>query len=334
MVTFLFTDVEGSTRLREEHPAEIAPALERHDSILRTAIESHDGYVVAATGEGFAVAFTRARDAIDTAVDVQRGLATTGGRPAPQLSVRMGLYSGVASEREDVYAGPVLNRAARIMAAGHGGQILLGARTASLLDAVELVDLGEHRLKDLAGPERLFQLRAEGLPTEFPALRSLNARRGNLPASPTTLVGRTRELAELVQLVRTHRLVTLTGVGGVGKTRLALEAGAELSGEFHDGVWLVELAAVGDAASGARRDRDGAGNHPTRRRPCDPGRGRGAVGASVAVVARQLRARCGSRGRRGGSDPRPVRHGADLGHVARGAARRRRGADAGAATRR
>ena len=250
MVTFLFTDVEGSTRLWEEHPAEMAPALERHDEILRTAIESHDGYVFATTGEGFAVAFTRARDAIDAAVDVQRGLATTGGRPAPQLSVRMGLYSGVASEREDVYAGPVLNRAARIMAAGHGGQILLGARTASLLDAVELVDLGEHRLKDLAGPERVFQVRAEGLPTEFPALRSLNARRGNLPASPTTLVGRVaRARGGRRSSCATHRLVTLTGVGGVGKTRLALEAGAELAGEFPDGVWLVELAPVGDAAS-------------------------------------------------------------------------------------
>ncbi len=161
----------------------------------------------------------------------------------------MGLYSGVASERDDGYAGPVLNRAARIMAAGHGGQILLGARTASLLDAVELVDLGEHRLKDLAGIERLFQVRAEGLRTEFPALRSLDVRQGNLPEPSTTLVGRARELGEIMHLVRAHRFVTLTGVGGVGKTRLALEAGAELAGHFPDGVWLVELAPVGDAAS-------------------------------------------------------------------------------------
>jgi predicted ATPase/class 3 adenylate cyclase/DNA-binding CsgD family transcriptional regulator len=248
-VTFLFTDVEGSTRLWEEHPAEMPASLERHGEILRTSIKRRDGYVFAATGEGFAVAFTHARDAIDTAVEVQRALAIECLPSMLQLAVRMGLYTGEASERDGVYAGPVLNRAARIMTAGHGGQILVGARTASLLEDVELTDLGEHRLKDLAGVEHLFQVRAEGLRSEFAALRALDARRGNLPAPATTLVGRAPELAEILDLVRANRLVTLTGVGGVGKTRLALEAGAELAGQFPDGVWFVELAPVGDSAS-------------------------------------------------------------------------------------
>jgi predicted ATPase/class 3 adenylate cyclase/DNA-binding CsgD family transcriptional regulator len=248
-VTFLFTDVEGSTRLWEEHPAEMETALERHDEVLRTSVERRDGYVFATTGDGFAVAFSRAHDALDAAVDVQRALATEPRPGALALAVRMGLHTGEALERDDVYLGPVLNRAARIMAVGHGGQILVGAHTASLLEDVELVELGDLRLKGLTGAERVFQVRANGLRTEFPALRTLDARRGNLPAPATALVGRARELAEVVDLVRANRLVTLTGVGGVGKTRLALEAGADLAGEFPDGVWLVELASVSDAAS-------------------------------------------------------------------------------------
>jgi len=248
-VTFLFTDVEGSTRLWEEQPAEMQRALERHDEILRTAIERRDGCVFATTGDGFAVAFTRARDAVDAAVEAQRALATESWPTRLPVTVRMGLHTGEASERDGDYFGPVLNRAARIMAAGHGGQILVGAPTGSLLEAAELIDLGEQRLKDLPGAARVFQVRADGLAADFPALRTLDARRGNLPARSTALVGRARELAEVVDLVRTNRLVTLTGVGGVGKTRLALEVGAALTDELPDGVWLVELAPVGDAAS-------------------------------------------------------------------------------------
>jgi predicted ATPase/DNA-binding CsgD family transcriptional regulator len=235
--------------LWEEHPAEMQATLERHDEILRASIECRDGHVFAATGEGFAVAFTHARDALDSAVEIQRGLATEHWPGALQLAVRMGLYTGEASERNGIYVGPVLNRAARIMAAGHGGQILVGAPTVSLIEEVDFIDLGEHRFKDLARAERVFQVRAEGLRSEFPALRTLDARRGNLPAPATSLIGRARELAEIVDLVRANRLVTLTGVGGVGKTRLALEVGAEMAGQFPDGVWLVELAPVGEAAS-------------------------------------------------------------------------------------
>ncbi|MEP6661424.1 MAG: LuxR C-terminal-related transcriptional regulator [Acidimicrobiales bacterium] len=248
-VTFLLTDVERSTRLWEEYPAEMQATLERHDEILRTSIACRHGYVFATTGEGFAVAFADARDAINTALEIQRGIATEHWPSAMPLAVRMGLYTGDASEREGVYVGPVLNRAARIMAAGHGGQILVGAPTASLLEELEFIDLGEHRLKDLVRAERVFQVRAEGLRSEFPALRTPHVRVGNLPARATTLIGRERELADTLELVRANRLVTLTGVGGVGKTRLALEAGAALAGEFPDGVWLVELAPVGDSAS-------------------------------------------------------------------------------------
>ena len=248
-MTFLLTDIEGSTRLWEERPTEMPTTLERHDAILRACIEQRAGYVFATTAEGFAATFAHAGDAVDAAVDAQRALATECRPGELQVAVRMGLYTGEALERDGVYFGPVLNRAARIMAAARGGQVLVGAPTAGLVEAVDFVDLGEHRLKDLTGAEHLFQVRAEGLPSEFPPLGALDARRGNLPAPPTALVGRARELAELLDLVRANRLVTLTGVGGVGKTRLALEASAELATEFLDGVWLVELAPVGDAAS-------------------------------------------------------------------------------------
>jgi predicted ATPase/class 3 adenylate cyclase/DNA-binding CsgD family transcriptional regulator len=248
-VTFLFTDVEGSTRLWEEHPAAMPDVLAVHDEVVRGAVAAHAGDVFAATGAGFAVAFTDARDAIDTAVDIQRRLGTQRWPGSVALAVRMGLYTGVAEARDGLYEGPVPNRAARVMAAGHGGQVLVGAPTAALVDDVELADLGEHRLKDLAGVEHLFQVRADGIRADFPALRALDARAGSLPAARTALVGRAWELAEVVDLARAHRLVTLTGVGGVGKTRLALEAGAALAAEYPDGVWLVELAPVGDAAS-------------------------------------------------------------------------------------
>jgi predicted ATPase/class 3 adenylate cyclase/DNA-binding CsgD family transcriptional regulator len=250
-VTFLLTDVEGSTRLWEEHPAEMQSTLDHHAEIFRSAIARRTGYVFATTGEGFAVAFSDAGDAIRAAVDMQRELARERPTSELQLTVRMGVYTGEAAEREGVYAGPVLNRAARIMTAAHGGQILAGALTASLVEDedIEFFDLGEHRLKDLAGVEHVFQVRAGGLQAEFPALRALDARRGNLPVPATALVGRVHEVADIARAVRTNRLVTLTGVGGVGKTRLALEVGAELTDRFPDGVWLVELATVTDAAS-------------------------------------------------------------------------------------
>src|SRR4029077_9174629 len=177
--------------------------------------------------------------AVNAAIDAQREL---------QLPVRMGLATGEAELRDGDYFGTVLNRAARVMAAGHGGQILLAESTAGLLSGVDLVDLGPRRLRDLPTAIGVVQVRAEGLRTEFPPLRALDASPGNLRPAVTSFIGRESELAEVQAAVGAHRLVTLTGVGGVGKTRLALEVAAGLVGEFPDGVWFFELAAVADPA--------------------------------------------------------------------------------------
>ncbi len=215
-------------------------ALATHDAVLRDAIEGHDGWLFKHTGDGVCAAFSAAGDAVAAAVDAQLGLG---------LPVRMGIGTGTAELRGDDYFGPALNRAARVMAAGHGGQILVANSTAALVAGVGLVDLGERRLRDLSGAEHLFQVRAAGLPATFPPLRTLDAVPGNLAVQSTSFVGREVEVKELCELVRAHRLVTLTGVGGVGKTRLAVQVAAELTGEFGDGVWLVELAPVGDPAA-------------------------------------------------------------------------------------
>ena len=240
MVTFLFTDVEGSTRRWEADADEMRIALAAHDEVLRGAIEGHGGWLFKHTGDGVCAAFASPRLAVDAAVAAQRAL---------ELPVRMGTATGEAELREGDYFGAVLNRAARVMAAGHGGQILLADSTAGLLSGVDLVDLGPRRLRDLPAPVQVFQVRAEGLRTDFPALRALDASPGNLRAATTSLIGRESEVAELHAAVKAHRLVTLTGVGGVGKTRLATEVAARLADEFPDGVWFFELAAVTDPAA-------------------------------------------------------------------------------------
>jgi predicted ATPase len=236
-VTFLFTDIEGSTRRWEADPEAMRTELAAHDAVLRTSIEANDGWLFKHTGDGVCAAFSAAADAVAAAADAQRSLG---------LPVRMGIATGEAEQRGDDYFGPALNRAARVMGVGHGGQILVSASTAGLVSGVDLFDLGEQRLRDLSGTEHLFQLRAEGLGSEFPALRTLDVVPGNLSTQSTSFVGRVDEVEELTDLVRSNRLVTLTGVGGVGKTRLALQVAAGLTGEFPDGVWLVELAPVGD----------------------------------------------------------------------------------------
>jgi predicted ATPase/class 3 adenylate cyclase len=248
-VTFLFTDVEGSTRLWEEHPAEMQVALERHDLILRTAIEVNGGYVFSTAGDAFAAAFARASDAIEAAIDAQRGLSSERWPEVARVAARMGLHTGQAQERGGDYFGPVLNRAARIMSAGHGGQILVAASTHALISGLELADLGQHRLRDLSDSEHLFQVAVEGLESDFPPLRTVDSAPGNLPVQATSFIGREAAVVELIDLVRAHRLVTLTGVGGVGKTRLAIQVGAELISEFPDGVWLIELAPVGEGTA-------------------------------------------------------------------------------------
>ena len=239
-VTFLFTDIEGSTRRWEVDADAMRIELASHDEVLRATIEGHDGWLFKHTGDGVCAAFASARSAVVAAIDAQHRLG---------LPVRMGIATGEAEQRGEDYFGPALNRAARVMAVGHGGQILVSATTAALVSGVDLWDLGEHRLRDLTGVERLFQVRSEDLRVEFPRLRSLDAVPGNLPAQPTSFVGREAEVGELVGLVRSHRLVTLTGVGGVGKTRLAVQVAAEMVPDFVDGVWLVELAEVSDPAA-------------------------------------------------------------------------------------
>jgi predicted ATPase/class 3 adenylate cyclase len=240
VVTFLFTDVEGSTRRWEADADAMQIALAAHDEVLHGAIEGHGGWLFKHTGDGVCAAFASPRSAVDAAVAAQRAL---------ELPVRMGLATGEAELRGGDYFGAVLNRAARVMAAGHGGQILLAESTAGLLTGVDLVDLGPRRLRDLPTAVGVFQVRAAGLRTEFPALRALDASPGNLRAATTSLIGRESEVAELHAAIKAHRLVTLTGVGGVGKTRLAVEVAGQLADEYPDGVWFFELAAVTDPAA-------------------------------------------------------------------------------------
>jgi predicted ATPase/class 3 adenylate cyclase len=240
VVTFLFTDVEGSTRRWEAEADGMRAALAAHDKVLRTAIEAYDGFLFSHTGDGFVAAFASPMSAVNAAIDAQREL---------QLPVRMGLATGEAELRDGDYFGTVLNRAARVMAAGHGGQILLADSTAGLLSGVDLLDLGPRRLRDLPTPVGVFQVQAEGLGTDFPPLRALDERPGNLRPATTSFIGREPELDEVQAAVKAHRLVTLTGVGGVGKTRLATEVAARLTDEFPDGVWFFDLAAVSDPAA-------------------------------------------------------------------------------------
>ena len=251
-VTFLFTDIEGSARLWDEHPEEMRPALARHEALLHEAIGAHEGYVFHTAGDAFCVVFARATDALAAALDAQRALQAEPWAVGP-LGVRMALHTGEAEERGGDYFGPPLNRCSRILSAGHGGQVLLSRTSAHLVrealpSGAELKPLGEHRLRDLAQPEGIFQLLHLGLPSEFPPLRSLAAFTHNLPIQLTSFIGREQELAEVKRLLGTTHLLTLTGTGGAGKTRLALQAGADLLDEYPDGVWLVELAALVEAS--------------------------------------------------------------------------------------
>ena len=251
-VTFLFTDLEGSTRLWEEHPDAMQGALARHDEILRDAIAAHDGHIVKTTGDGVHAVFTDAGSAARAARDAQLALAREAWTGVPPLRVRMGLHTGPAELREGDYYGTAVNRAARLMSVAHGGQVVVSLTTEELLrdegaDDFTLLDLGEHRLRDLSRPERIFQLGGPGMGTEFPPLRSLDAFAGNLPAQVTSFVGRDRELAAVAGALDDARLVTITGVGGVGKTRLALHVAAELLPRYPDGAWLCELAAAEDS---------------------------------------------------------------------------------------
>ncbi len=255
-VTFLFTDIEGSTRKWERHPEAMAGALARHDEILSNIIEAHRGYVFKTVGDAFCAAFPTAPEALEAALATQRALLEEEwGEPVDTLRVRMALHTGLAEERGGDYFGPPVNRVARLLSAGHGGQILLSGATRELVreelpEGADLRDLGERRLKDLFRPERVLQVVVPELPSSFPPLKTLDARPNNLPAQPTPLVGRESELGAVRERLGdpATRLLTLTGPGGTGKTRLALQAAAELLDEFADGTYLVALASITDDA--------------------------------------------------------------------------------------
>jgi predicted ATPase/class 3 adenylate cyclase len=251
-ITFLFTDIEGSTRLWQAHPEAMTVALRRHDAILRETLSGHNGYIFKTVGDAFCCAFQTARHVVEAALHAQRLLAA---EPWPaeidSLRVRMAVHTGTTDERDGDYFGPALNRVARLLAAGHGGQILLSAVVAALIrddlpPGVSLIDLGAHRLKDLTEDEAIFQLASADLPAMFPPLRTLDVARHNLPIQTTPLIGRRAQVDAVIDLLRQPgtRLITLTGVGGAGKTRLALQVAAEISDEYEHGVFFVDLTQV------------------------------------------------------------------------------------------
>ncbi|MBV8727318.1 MAG: adenylate/guanylate cyclase domain-containing protein, partial [Candidatus Eremiobacteraeota bacterium] len=240
-LTFLFTDIEGSTRSWERDAAQMAELLNRHNALLNGAIERAGGTVFKTVGDAFCAAFPTPEEALRAAIEAQHKLA-------PLIPVRMALHSGTAVERDGDYFGPTLNRVARLMGIGHGRQILVSGVTAAMLrdgiSRAQLRDPGTHRLRDLSEPERVFQAIVEGLPADFPPLQSLELRPHNLPAQLTTFVGREDEVRELNDALRATRLLTLTGPGGIGKTRLALEVGSHVLEEFPHGVWFVDLSTL------------------------------------------------------------------------------------------
>ncbi len=240
-VTFLFTDIEGSTRLLDELGAgAYAEALAEHRRVVRAAARAHGGVEVDTQGDAFFIAFPTAPDALAAAADAQRALH---GGP---IQVRMGIHTGTPYLGEEGYVGADVHRAARIAAVAHGGQVLVSSSTASLVDSSLLRDLGTHGLKDLARPQQLYQLVGEGLPYEFPRLRTLEARQTNLPIQGNPLIGRDRELEETRDLLTRNRLLTLTGPGGTGKTRLAIGLADSVRDDYDDGVFFVDLADISD----------------------------------------------------------------------------------------
>jgi predicted ATPase/class 3 adenylate cyclase len=252
-VTFLFTDIEGSTRLWEQHTRVMHTALARHDALLRQAIEKYGGIVFKTMGDAFCAAFSRADEAVAAALEAQCALAAEPWPEETPIRVRMALHTGSVEGRDDDYFGPPLNRVARLLAVGHGGQTLLSQAVHALVQdtlpqGVSLREHGLHRLKDLGQPENIFQLLHPALPLDFPPLRSLNnpALLNNLPQQVTSFIGREKEIAEVKALLGKTRLLTLTGSGGGGKTRLGLQVAAELLDDIGDSVWLVELAPLAD----------------------------------------------------------------------------------------
>ena len=252
VTTFLFTDIEGSTRLWEQDPGRMRPALERHDAIVREAVARHHGSLVKMTGDGAHAAFDEPLDAIEAALAVQLALADAASELGLALGVRCGMHAGRHQRRDDDYFGAEVNRAARVMGAAYGGQVLLSAAVAAMVGTrlprdVSLRDLGAVRLRDLGSPERIFELVHPRLRADFPALRSLEKTPNNLPHEVTSFVGREREVSQARTLLDGSRLLTVVGMGGIGKTRLTLHVAAEAMDDYPDGVWFVELAPLHDA---------------------------------------------------------------------------------------
>ena len=252
-VTFLFTDIEGSTRLLQELGDEWGNVLEDQRRLMRAAITANHGLELSTEGDSFFVVFASAADAMQAVVLAQQALDAHAWSGDTRVRVRMGLHSGEGRIVAADYVGLDVHRAARIAACGHGGQVIISDTVHALVEkaippGVSIRDLGEHRLKDLPGPEHLYQLDIEGLPTEFPALKVLDVRMNNLPLQLTSFVGRSAEVAEVKRLLSRAHSVTLVGPGGVGKTRLAIEAARQSADEFPEGVWLIELASLTDTS--------------------------------------------------------------------------------------
>ncbi|MDP9024689.1 MAG: adenylate/guanylate cyclase domain-containing protein [Candidatus Eremiobacteraeota bacterium] len=250
-VTFLFTDIEESTDRWEQHASAMQSATRRHDSLLSDIVVAHGGHVFKTVGDEFCTVFSAPGPALTAALAIQRAVVREDWGDVRGLRVRMALHTGVTDERNGDYYGRTVNRVARLMAAGHGGQILVSAATAELArtalpPGARLLSLGAHRLNNLAEAEQIYQLTHPELPADFPPLKSLDARPNNLPLQVASFIGRTAELVEIDGLFRKTRLLTLAGPGGAGKTRLALELAANAMPKFTDGVWFVDLSPLTD----------------------------------------------------------------------------------------
>jgi predicted ATPase/class 3 adenylate cyclase len=253
-VTFLFTDIEGSTRLWEQEPERMRPVMARHDAVSKAAVERHHGTIVKMTGDGVHAAFNSPLDALIATLEIQQLLSAPDATDGMALPLRCGLHAGIDERRDGDFYGRAVNRAARIMSAAHGGQMLLSKAVAdqvsgALPEGVSLRDLGTVRLRDLSSPEHIFQVVHQQLRADFPALRSLEGTPNNLTQQLNSFIGRERELAEIKEMLASNRLVTLLGMGGIGKSRLSMQLAADILDDFPDGVWFVELAPLTDPAS-------------------------------------------------------------------------------------
>ncbi|MBV8164767.1 MAG: tetratricopeptide repeat protein [Candidatus Eremiobacteraeota bacterium] len=250
-VTFLFSDIEGSTQRWEQHREAMQAAVARHEQIVSDATTRHGGFAFKIVGDAFCIAFPTAPQAIRAAIDAQTALAKEDFAAIDGMRVRMGVHTGHAEERNADYYGPAVNRVARLMSIGNGGQVLLSQASyelghTELPPGASLSDLGLHRLKDLAEPEHVWQLGIAELTASFPPLRSVDALPNNLPIQPTSFEGRGHDLEEVKKLLGERRVLTLTGSGGIGKTRLAVQVGAELLDQFPDGVWFADISPITD----------------------------------------------------------------------------------------